>query len=636
MMRPRLEIALAASLLFAALALRLWYGAFEPTPSRFWDERYSLDNVRPVYADASVAPVSGYYPSPLVSVPPAVALWLAESSATVAGRPWRALDESSGLFAPAAYRIMRGLQAVYGVLGVALVLIIGRRMFNAQVGLLAAALLAFMPWHVHASGYIKPDAQLVAMILLAFLAALAAIERPTFGRHALAGVAVALAASAKLTGVVIAIALAVASAMLARREPRRLLLAGFAGLVAFVTFVLANPYWQGYLQLIRGLQRDYAMRGEAGAMSRWQIPAKLIEQLLAGYGLGPLAGTLALGGLSALAYATITGRGAGGTRRVRFAMLLAFPAAYTAVYAYSTAYYKGNNFLPVLPFAALAGSWALVALAERVPRPRAALAGAAILVVGMAAASATRYVYRSITPATFDHASSFLHRNLGRKLGRLIFIAGWQELEPPWERRYVVGGGEALVYRVARLDDVDAGRLAMADGIVLPAAALAAIEADPNRPLSRWLASAGDFQIERLSARGMGVRGPELVAIARRWRPLNRAGEAPVGQPCPSAPQDPACRRFSAGESLAPGEAWTFVIVPGEDTRQATSSLDIGGRAVRLEPTPQGFWLSERLAAPAPAVDIRLPGSWSEAAQRGASIECLRWRPPAPRRPSGH
>ena len=58
------------------------------------------------------------------------------------------------------------------------------------VYLIGALALAFMPWHIHASGYFKPDAQLVAMVLLAFYLFLEALDSPSWRSYLLAGVGI--------------------------------------------------------------------------------------------------------------------------------------------------------------------------------------------------------------------------------------------------------------------------------------------------------------------------------------------------------------------------------------------------------------------------------------------------------------
>ena len=43
-------------------------------------------------------------------------------------------------------------------------------------------------------------------------------------------------------------------------------------------------------------------------------------------------------------------------------MMLVFPPVYLAAYAVQTPYFKANNFLPILPFSALAAAWLLTGL----------------------------------------------------------------------------------------------------------------------------------------------------------------------------------------------------------------------------------------------------------------------------------
>ncbi|MDH5550968.1 MAG: glycosyltransferase family 39 protein, partial [Gemmatimonadota bacterium] len=48
---------------------------------------------------------------------------------------------------------MRLLPAVFGIVAVPLMFLLGKRLFGARAGLLAATLVAFSPWHIYWSQY---------------------------------------------------------------------------------------------------------------------------------------------------------------------------------------------------------------------------------------------------------------------------------------------------------------------------------------------------------------------------------------------------------------------------------------------------------------------------------------------------
>jgi 4-amino-4-deoxy-L-arabinose transferase-like glycosyltransferase len=61
----------------------------------------------------------------------------------------------------------RAVSAVAGILSVYLVFLLGRRLISSPTGLLAAALLTFMPLHVTCSRYMKEDSLFTMFVWLA-------------------------------------------------------------------------------------------------------------------------------------------------------------------------------------------------------------------------------------------------------------------------------------------------------------------------------------------------------------------------------------------------------------------------------------------------------------------------------------
>src|SRR4029079_15969783 len=138
--------------------------------------------------------------------------------------------------------IGRWLSAVIGALTIPVTWRLGERLGPPGAGLLAALFMAVSFGPVRDAHWALIEALLLLLIVGTLLLVVRALERPSLGRFALAGIAAGLAASAKYSGVTLAAPIAVA-ALLARRVEgrsiaatpldRRLLLAGAAGALAF-------------------------------------------------------------------------------------------------------------------------------------------------------------------------------------------------------------------------------------------------------------------------------------------------------------------------------------------------------------------------------------------------------------------
>jgi 4-amino-4-deoxy-L-arabinose transferase-like glycosyltransferase len=91
----------------------------------------------------------------------------------------------------------RMLTVILGMVTVVVLFWVGRRWWDWRIGLLAAALLAFLPFHVRHSQYITQDVPSALPALLAVACALRLLTQPTLTWYALAGLCVGLAASTK-------------------------------------------------------------------------------------------------------------------------------------------------------------------------------------------------------------------------------------------------------------------------------------------------------------------------------------------------------------------------------------------------------------------------------------------------------
>jgi 4-amino-4-deoxy-L-arabinose transferase-like glycosyltransferase len=292
---------------------------------------------------------------------------------------WNNLDQVT---AANFYFAGRSLTAALGT-GTVLVTFFAARRWGTATGLVAAGLMAVMPYHVRESHYVLADVPTAFFTTLAWLLTMRALERPTFGAFAWAGVSVGLAASCKYNGS-IAILMPVLAAVVTGGTPGRVLQRLVViGAAAGAAFLAGTPY--ALLDLPKFLN-DYARLAAIFARPRggepgWSIYLKHLRGSMATPGL-VLTG---IGMVMAAVRATL------GPMRARWAVLLVFPVVYFDVMATSYQIY-GRYVLPLLPFTCACAAIAVVTLATAVralPVPRAAvLATAVALIVGSAVSPA--------------------------------------------------------------------------------------------------------------------------------------------------------------------------------------------------------------------------------------------------------
>lgn len=599
---------LLAVIVIVAATLRLWYGWAWSDPSRFWDEGYALENVRSILVSETLRPAKAYYPSPVFNLPPTLVIGATASRVDRADE--RLFDPASGKFGPWAYRICRGLQALAGVLAVVALYALGSSLFGPREGLLAAAVLAVLPWHVHASGIFKPDALLTLGVLLSLLAAVRFFERPDRWRALVLGLAVALAASAKLTGVLVAVPVAGCGLWLWRRDPRRWPALLAAGALSFLVFVAANPYWRAYPRFVQGLQRDYAMRAAWAGMTRWEVPERFLGLLTGPTGFGLLAGTAAVAGYAWLLTRQARRAQDGPARRAGLLAVLAFPPLYVAIYALQTAYFKANNFLPALPVFALGLAAGIVALARRLRRP-AVVSGLVLLVLGPVAWRGWIYVYRSLVPSTRDVALASA-ATWGSAEGRLVAVSGLPERWPRWEG---ANRGAARAAVVASERSHSPGSFERFDAEILQL----------NGPLRSCEEAVPEAHVPPLlvAPRLLALRGPPACVVRHAWRKAG-SGELTLepcrqGVRCAELPRRGRTSWISLSLWLgaAPGRSRT---VPALSVGGEAAPLHVIGRRGR------GLLLtSERLPWSRLSVPVRFEGSeW----RRADRLRWLAWRRP--------
>jgi len=589
-------------LLFAivvcAFALRAWYASHELNQKRFWDERYGLENVSSYLASGSLAPVKVYYPSPLTFQPAAALLKASESLHARTGWEHFQTRSPDGL-TRTSYALARLTSVVYGTLSVVVLFGIGRLAFGSgrgtEVGLASATALAFLPTHIRASCYFKPDALVVLGVLLAFYWSLAAVEefRPVAYLKAAFGIALAL--SAKMTGGVVALVLVVGSLAVGWKDRRRWGLLLLAALASLILFFAINPYGHRYPQFASHLKEDYARRAAVEEMTPAQMPMRIVGSFVGQGKHGPwFGGLVAIGGLGLLLRTVRSRRG--GEQRAFYLMLLTFPAAFSVTYAAVTPYFKSNNFLPVTPFTCLFGAWAAVQgwkrLRQQVPSGgRRVFDFAAIGVFLMVAVlPGLAFVYQSLTPTTFDRAEELIHGERPDEPRRYHYEEGWERSDFEWERpRSTAKRGSGVV--TERLASDAKTTLRRADGAVFLQSRLGGEEEAFYRDL---LEPSGRGSVHYLQPSLFEMRGPALVVVSHPWS-ARGPSVLLVKEPCSARSTD--CWRLRLPETDSPRIASLLVKLPKRSGRESgVLQVEVGEESIRSWSPEEKPWqrLTER------------------------------------------
>jgi hypothetical protein len=272
----------------------------------------------------------------------------------------------------AVFTAGRVAAGVVGTAAVGVLYAAGARLFDRVTGLLAAALMAVAFLPVFYGHLALNDVPTTLGVAVALAGTALAWRSERAWPWLLAGAGVGLAAATKYTGG-IAVLPVLAAAALDRRWRGALMAVAAAAVVFFV----CNPY---ALLDLSELRRDLSLQK---GYSSGSLGAKLGITAGGGYayyawtltwGLGWVPAVAALGGAVHLLVGD----------RPRAALLLPAPVLFLAYMGAQDRYF-GRWLLPILPILALLAAHGAVALARRVPRPRAravALGAAAVLLLG--------------------------------------------------------------------------------------------------------------------------------------------------------------------------------------------------------------------------------------------------------------
>ena len=332
----------------AGLALRLW------NSDHGLPFVYNVDE-RSHFASLAVEMVSGGSLDPGYFQNPSGFTYLVYAALRVA------FDDASlgRLFAAdptAVFDLSRGLAALLGTAGVLAAFALGRRLWDARIGIVTAAIVAFAFLPVAYSRLALTDVGTLAPVALCVLGSVLTLEHGRARDFVLAGAGAGLAIGFKYTAGLVLLPILVAAGLRLARHPRRRTLGHLAlGLLATVlTFFVTTPFL--FLDPGTALGQLAAQADAAGSPKLGQGGASSVGYYLESltWGLGWVLAAAAVGGVVVIARRD----------RARAAVLIAFPLA-LFVYLSLQERFFGRWLLPAYPVLAVLAAVALSALAAR-------------------------------------------------------------------------------------------------------------------------------------------------------------------------------------------------------------------------------------------------------------------------------
>ncbi len=330
----------------------------------------------------------------------------------------------------------RALTALLGAAAIPALFVLGKRMFDWRVGLLAALSLLFAPFHLTHSYFITTDVPTGIWVVLTLLGAWSITTTGSWRSYALAGVAAGLAAGTKYNAGVVVLAIMLAHGFYwgwagLRLPLLRLIVAGVCSLLAFLA---TTPYalldWPSFLAALRFNSEHYASGSHGDFIGRWQVAEYLA--FFWRQGLYAPACLLLLLGLPLLVQRF---------PRQLALLLVVVVAEMLLLLSYAVNFVR--NILPILPLLILLATAGAVTLADRLPRPR--LRDGVLL--GLALALLSPQIYWTIWQLRYwsqPYSMVAAARDV-RELPQGLRIAA--ELPAP------LFGGNPMVFPVARITD---------------------------------------------------------------------------------------------------------------------------------------------------------------------------------------
>ncbi len=362
-------------MLALALALRLW-GVKHGLPYV-----YNVDESSN-FVPTAVAFFAGDYNPHYFINPPAFSYLLHSVLAVWFGGGWpfgaRAdVSEAYAIDPTAVFIVARVTVALLGVATVALVYATGVRLYDRRVGLLAAAIMAtaFLP--VFYSHLALNDVPALLPLAASVYGSAGVLTRGRPGDYVLAGAGLGLAVATKYTAGIVILPLLVAAAWrLADRGERAPAALGLAvaGGVAALAFVVANPHaLLSFGEFWADVEKQESAAGDLGKLGQTYDSGFLYYLWVLTWGFGWVPALMAA---VAIPFAFRDD-----ARKALF--LVPWPLALFVFMGVQDRFF-GRWLLPALPALALLAAFGAVWLVDRLrasPRTRAALLGAAALLL---------------------------------------------------------------------------------------------------------------------------------------------------------------------------------------------------------------------------------------------------------------
>ncbi len=618
-------------LLLISFALRTWDASQGLNASRYYDERFPLKNVSGLLLHGEFRPRHAFYLS--LSYLPQTAVLAASQWLFHVTRyePFSIYRATSDGYSPTAYWLCRMINVIYGTLSLWLLFLIGRRIYSPEVGLLAAAILAAFGRHVLSSSEFKPDILVILLVTLTVYWTLGAAFRPSLRRFLLVGVGVGLGVSTKYTGIAGAIPITAAVLAEGRRDRRQWLWLLLAGVASVLTFVALNPFLDVVFEFIPKLVNGYAAKGVEERSNHGVVFERQVQFLIEQH--GPIVTAFVALGVAGLLWRIFRPAPEDGReRRLGSILVLSLLLGYSALHALGMTLFRGQNYLPVVPFSSLVAAWAMVELwrflTARLPwlawRPVAALAG---LALGAALlAQQGKIVYTRVVPTTFERTNDALLAELDPVgLRHVVYERGMGAFDAGGKPR------RPLLTPVPRLTALAPAVLDRADVEIFPQRRLQGPDADFYRARVARLRKS---EVEIVGDLWFRRRGEPLVILRHPWTLARDPVDLLVRRPDGNPPY--LVGRLPAGFAR-PGEAVSLLLwIPRDsgDREVYELRLDPGGEPVAVFDTGRRlnrlFKTSPRFALTGTELRVRVP-STPDDRPRGYGLEIYPWRPgPAP------
>jgi dolichyl-phosphate-mannose-protein mannosyltransferase len=629
---PRwVSLALAAVLL-ASFAVRTWDASFGLYAGRHFDERFTFKNVSAILKHGEYKPRHAFYLS-LSYLPQTAVLAASDALYRATGyAPFSIFGESRDGNSPTAYWLARMVNVVYGTLSLWVLFLIGRRLYSAEVGLLAAAVLAAFPRHLTSSTEFKPDILVILLTLVTFYWTLAAAARPALGHFLRVGLGVGLAVSTKYTGIASAIPITAAVLKNGWRDRRQWPWLVLAGLTSILTFLALNPFLDVVFQFIPILVKGYADKGVTEQSNHWVVFERQVDFLIRNH--GPVVASFVLLGSAGLLWGLYRPAAEDSEeRRLGSMLVLSVLLGYSVLHSLGMTLFRSQNYLPVVPFSSLAAAWAMVEtwrrLSLRIPRlswqPLAVLLG--LGVCGALVAQAASVVYYRVVPTSFSAVTDSLLSGLEPQgLRHVVFESSLGRFN--W--------GEAsrrpLLSPVDRLAGQNPHFLDLADMEVFPSHQIEGKDAAFYRGRLDRVPTA---QVETVDSLFLRRRGEAVTVVRHPWD-LESEIEIDLLRP-PNGNSNPPflVGRLPTGHYQSGDILSVEVVVPksAADEDLYTVRLGPGERTIPLGDTGRHrnrlFRTTPRFELAGEENEIRIAAA-PEDSPDGFRLTIYRWRPAAP------